>query len=176
MRLFVSINLPESFNSYLRNLQAELERSGTDLQHAGRKSGFHLTLFFLGEVPEGKIPELVDELKKVQFKPFKLSFWDRLGSFQGRSVFVDLNKKGEGYEQLVNLQKKVLNMIERFGFRDERKFSPHITLSRVKSGIIDFSKIKVETQEFDVEAFYLMQSRLGAGGSEYEIIEEFKSF
>jgi 2'-5' RNA ligase len=177
MRLFVSINLPEEFNPFFRSLQSELNGFEGGLMHAG---GFHLTLFFLGEVEEYLVKDISKELGKINFDKFNLSFLNKLGVFQSfgqiKSVYVDLKESIE----LLDLQKKVAEVVKRFGFADSRKFSPHITVSRVKSSGEDLlRKIKdvdVRKREFEVDAFYLMQSRLASGGSEYEILEKFNSF
>jgi|GEM_PF-3457166 len=209
MRLFVSINLGEELNDYLAGVQGELEkvvgaigcggggavgaadsvvpslRSGLRFALAGRKSGFHLTLFFLGEVPVEKVLDLQKELAAISFEPFKLKFKNRLGVFKGggfgqgggfiKAVFVDIDKNFNGYKSLLGLQKMITDCVGEFGFRDGRPFSPHITLARVgfypREIAGDFEKVifgvEVSDREFDVDAFYLMESELEAGGSRY---------
>lgn len=173
MRLFVSINLPERFNGCFRELQGKL--SGEGLKHAGRKSGFHLTLFFLGEVSDEVAREVGEALRNIHFKPFKLKFSEKLGCFFAgdnvKSVFVDIDRKCEGYAKLMELQKNVEGIVGKFGFKDSREFKPHITLSRVDGGVRGVEECLVEAEEFEVDEFYLMRSRLGKGGSEYEEIE-----
>lgn len=205
MRLFVSINLGEGLNNYLADLQGELEKvagKNARLSLAGRKSGFHLTLFFLGEVSVERVLDLQKGLKAISFEPFKLKFKKRLGVFKGgggrsggtggsgdsgclrasggfiKAVFVDIDpagRGGEGFAKLLDLQKKVAEVVGKFGFKDERVFSPHITLARVgfcpADRAMEFERavlgLEISQQEFDVGSFYLMESELGAGGSRY---------
>lgn len=221
MRLFVSINLGEELNRYLVGVQEELvdhpilknftgsEKfktgyvgagssagcGGVRLALAGRKSGFHLTLFFLGEVEVEKVLGLQRELKAISFEPFKLRFKKRLGVFKGggfsatggrgggsradgrfiKAVFVDIDMEGGGFSKLLNLQKKVTEAVGKFGFKDERAFSPHITLARVgfcpADRAAEFERavlsLEVSGREFECDSFCLMESELGAGGSKY---------
>lgn len=196
MRLFISINLPEDFNSYFRELQARLDKEGesdsspvrgneslASLSHAGRKSGFHLTLFFLGEVEVEKALKIQEALAQIKFDKFELRFWKDLGVFKDmegyvKSVFVAVSQASSGYQEFLNLQKKVAEAVGKFGFKDERKFFPHITLSRVKNCDRDFAnriaKIKIDQKNFEVEAFYLMESNLNKEGAEYTEIKEYR--
>lgn len=199
MRLFVSINLGEELNEYLAGAQGELEKAAgknVRLSLAGRKSGFHLTLFFLGDVEVEKVLGLQRELRAIPFESFKLKFKKRLGVFKGgggcgvgsradggfiKAVFVDIDSGCEGFTQLLNLQKKVAEVVGKFGLGGGgesgggRPFSPHITLARVgfcpADRAAEFEKavlsLEVSQQEFDVSSFYLMESELGAGGSKY---------
>lgn len=217
MRLFVSINLGEELNEYLAGVQEGLRKiagggrggglSGSEvgLKFAGLKSGFHLTLFFLGEVSVEKVLDLQKELKKISFESFKLRFKKKLGVFKGgggrgggfiKAVFVDIDGEGEGFSKLLNLQKKVAEVIGRFGFGGGgglfggrlkpapqggavgggRPFSPHITLARVGFCPADCAEeferavlgLEISQQEFDVSSFYLMESHLGADGLVYD--------
>jgi 2'-5' RNA ligase len=204
MRLFVSINLGDELNNYLAGLQGELGKAagvrsdgvrsdgarsdGARLSLAGRKSGFHLTLFFLGEVSVEKVLDLQRELSGISFESFKLKFRKKLGVFKGggfiKAAFVDIDRECDGFVRLLNLQKKVAEAVGKFGFKDERVFSPHITLARVgfcpREIAADFEKVvlglEVSDREFDVGAFYLMESHLGAGGSVYEEVFRVRSF
>lgn len=199
MRLFISINLPDKFNDGFRELQRKLDGLVTDgcegdrrrkppaplAWHAGRKSGFHLTLFFLGEVSAEAAAKIGAALAEgigvsgesvTRFRSFKLKFSSKLGVFKDysgsvKSVFVDIDKSCDGYESLIGLQKKVAEIVGEFGFKDSRKFSPHITLCRVKNGgenlVNGMEVCEVNADEFGVDAVYLMESHLGSGGSEY---------
>lgn len=187
MRLFISINLPDSFNGYFRELQGELSLIDADLKHAGIKSGFHLTLFFLGEVSGEmalKIAEVIPGYKKLQVgeslsrDSFKLKFCKKLGCFKAgdgvQSVFVDIDRNCSGYARLIELQKRVAEIVGKFGFVDSREFKPHITLCRVRACgdnfVDEVGKIEVAADEFVVDKVCLMESVLGEGGSEYREI------
>jgi 2'-5' RNA ligase len=218
MRLFVSINLGDELNNYLAGLQGELGKAagvrsdgvrsdgarsdGARLSLAGRKSGFHLTLFFLGEVSVEKVLDLQKELRGISFEPFKLKFREKLGVFKGggfiKAAFVDIDRECDGFVRLLNLQKKVAEAVVKFGFGGAmngrggigsesgggRVFSPHITLARVgfcpREIAADFEKavlgLEVSDREFDVDEFYLMESHLGVGGSVYEEMFRIRSF
>lgn len=175
MRLFISVNLSEELNRELCGLQARL--SGADFAFAGLKSGFHLTLFFLGEVEASVALELQGALKEVRFEPFRLRFKRKLGVFKDRqtgwprAVFVDVDRDSEGFGELLALRGKVAEVVGQFGFKDAREFRPHLTLARVRRCESGFEEklrgVEVLEAEFEVDAFYLMESHLQAGGSVY---------
>lgn len=182
MRLFISINLPDRLNDYLRELQGRLNKavSGNDcvsLQHAGQKSGFHITLFFLGEVAEGKAKRIATALKEgledgggvFKTEPFKLKFSEKLDCFQHhgivKSVFLGIDEGHDGYGNLLELQKKVVEIVGKFGFKDESAFTPHVTLSRVRGCGENFADdilaCEVALDEMEVDGVALMESHEG---------------
>jgi 2'-5' RNA ligase len=220
MRLFISINLPEEFNRYFRELQRRLDEcANLNLSHAGRKSGFHLTLVFLGDVDFESAKKIQDMLKTVDFESFTLRLGKKLNVFKGfdggvKTVFVDIDPLSSGFAALLNLQKRVADVVEKWrigkfdsgekseienfdGTKEERvenlgtefdvggrsvnyaeKFVPHLTLTRVKfcpkniseKFVSEISRVEIEQKEFKVDSFYLMESRLGPGGSVYSEI------
>jgi len=208
--MFISINLPEELNEYLAGLQDGLAEvagggvgsrgaggCGVDLVLAGRKSGFHLTLVFLGEVGMDVVVKLQEELKRIEFVPFELELAGELGVFKDRRgfakvVFVSVDERSSGYGALLDLQKRVSEVVRRFGDlgesskldkpgKPDKPFASHVTLARVKWSPVGFAdavrELRVgsvtEKKKFVVDAFYLMESELGSGGSRYEKVGRF---
>ena len=94
----------------------------------------HITLCFLGDTNEDKIPGLKDETEKAVsfFPPLKLTFHG-CGIFRNfrdpRVIWFGLEKN----ELLKDLKKSLDNTIEPFGFiPDKREFRPHLTMARIK--------------------------------------------
>ena len=77
MRLFVAIDIPEGLKGSLRAFQEE--HADLPVRYA-RPEQIHLTLKFLGEVPEGKVHKVAEALAGVEFSPFSLQS-GKVGSF-----------------------------------------------------------------------------------------------
>ena len=96
-------------------------------------SQLHITLKFLGEVPEQRIDAIKQVLAGISIPSFTLS-WSHLGCFPNekrpRVVWIGIN---QGSQDLVLLAKEVNQKLSELGFlQEKRRFSPHLTLGRVK--------------------------------------------
>ena len=101
----------------------------------GKSENFHLTLKFLGDTPESKIPELQQVVTKAVkgIEPFAINL-------RGFGVFPDkraprtlwIGIEGD-LEVLLDLTKKIETEVNQLGFPPEGKpFRPHLTLARIK--------------------------------------------
>ncbi len=141
-----------------------------------RRESLHLTLKFLGEVPEKRIPEIEKVLSEAGSitGPFEIGLRGT-GVFPSysrpRVLWVGIKENGH----LSELQRAVEDKLSEEGFpKEDRPFHPHITIGRVKSqrGIkkvleeirrykeLDFGKIYVNE-------FVLMESLLLPDGARY---------
>jgi 2'-5' RNA ligase len=135
MRLFVAIELSDAIRGTLAQAQAHLKYAGADVKWVSEKS-IHLTLKFLGEVPEEKletIKNILDEIGKST-KSFEISLKD-IGAFPKidypRVVWVGLDK---GAQESKTLAEKIDEELSKVGFtRDSRPFAAHLTIGRVRS-------------------------------------------
>ena len=73
MRLFVAIDLPEETRGRLETLLADLRSMPLRISWA-RPEGIHLTLRFLGEVPQGRLEVIASTLEAAgrDHAPFSL--------------------------------------------------------------------------------------------------------
>ena len=97
----------------------------------------HLTLAFLGETPVEQIGPIADALceRLDGFAAGQLSV-EGLGVFPAQKVPRVFWVGCRGGEWLGALYTAVYEVLDRFGFPPERAgFSPHITLSRLKTGV-----------------------------------------
>ncbi|HBP22496.1 MAG TPA: RNA 2',3'-cyclic phosphodiesterase, partial [Planctomycetes bacterium] len=135
MRLFWAIELDDAARE---TLAAAQERLAADPAAAvvnwTRPEALHVTLAFLGEVAEERVPELraaIESLLPVE--PLRLNL-AHLGSFGGsrpRVVWAGLGGRDRG--KLVALGEGVGAALEPLGFpRERRGFAPHVTLGRVR--------------------------------------------
>jgi 2'-5' RNA ligase len=135
MRAFIAVNLDDSLRRAIADAQEALRASGADVKWV-RAESMHLTLKFLGWVDDARIPEIVKAVgAALAGQPsFRLRLAD-VGSFPTstapRVVWVGVK---EGAAELAELSRLVEDAVEPLGFeKEERPFSPHVTVGRVKS-------------------------------------------
>ena len=165
-RLFVAIDLPEEVKKTVENISGEL--SGA---HWVAADQLHLTLRFIGEVDEGLFRQIREALAGVSGNPFSLTL-KGIGHFPpGKRARVLWVGMGES-EELLKLQKKVeLALIDAGIAPEARRFSPHITIARMKetpaARVLAFEEKHggFETPAFPVEVFYLYSSTLSREGA-----------
>jgi 2'-5' RNA ligase len=176
MRLFIAIEIPAEIKTAMAEIQQGLKNSGVDASWT-RAEGIHLTLKFLGEVPEDRIPEIMDGLRSAVegFGGFRLEV-SGTGTFpnakNARVVWVGLSGK---IDALHVLQAAVEAAMIKNGFEQEsKKFTPHLTLGRIKyirsrdAWLTALDRIKnVTLPGFDVRAVSLMKSELKREGATY---------
>lgn len=166
MRLFVSISPP---SSALDALDAELGPTRSVAPHGlrwTRPEQWHLTLAFLGEVPEADVPALTAGLADAQDeRPMSLRLAGG-GCFGDRVLWVGLAGDVHALRTLAGATADAARaggvVLEDKGFR------PHLTLARAGKEHADLRPAAAELAQivgpaWDVEAVHLVRSRLGAG-------------
>ncbi|MDH7500824.1 MAG: RNA 2',3'-cyclic phosphodiesterase [candidate division NC10 bacterium] len=182
IRCFVAVNLPPELKGRLAELEAQLKEARADVNWVKPES-IHLTLKFLGEVEEERIPQIKRAIQEGSegAGPLMLSLAG-MGAFPHlRSPRVIWVGVGGEQERLCELQERLERAMERIGFpREGRPFSPHITLGRMRSGrgspaLMDLVSRKADLKVGTVraESIELMQSRLHPAGASYSVIESF---
>ncbi|TNE37322.1 MAG: RNA 2',3'-cyclic phosphodiesterase [Alphaproteobacteria bacterium] len=172
-RLFVGIRLPP-------DLQSELARRQGSLEGARwvAPENFHLTLFYIGEVPDDIAREIVPALAQVRAAPFTLHLGaeDYFGSRKPHALFTQVEKS----EALETLAAKVRHLALPFAEKKEtRKFTPHITLAYLRDLRAETLMEHLSAQplwaplSFDVNAFELVESHLRQEGPLYVTLAEF---
>jgi len=176
IRSFVAVELPASFRQEIGRLQGPIATEGLRLV---RPDLVHITLKFLGDVPEKDLNAVAAALSEVKTEPFSVRV-KGLGAFPGKSVRVLwLGLEGDFSRLFLGIE----NALEPLGFPPEaRGFSPHITLGRVGRPNIEISRqIQARMKDlsaldlggFTVDRFYLKKSTLTRGGPIYEDLAGF---
>jgi 2'-5' RNA ligase len=166
-RLFVAIDLPESLQKFLGDLNPNLH----GVRWAEPKQ-MHLTLGFFGNVPEEIETKLREKLSTIQFGAFFLPVVG-LGVFPPKGppkiLWIGV---GRGHPHLFQIYKRVQEAAFAAGLEPEsRPWHPHITLARCSeanaSAVRQFlkSNVDLETGSIRVMAFYLYSSNLTPSGS-----------
>ena len=176
IRSFIAVAVDDGIIARLAALQGELRRADAPVSWV-RPEGMHLTLKFLGNVPEARIPDIGDALREVAAgrATFRVSM-EGTGAFPNprrpRVIWADVR---DGRETLVELAGAVDAALAGLGFPPEdRPFSPHLTLGRVKiSSHLEKLMALLESHagdrfgEMAVTEVILFQSELSPKGAKY---------
>jgi 2'-5' RNA ligase len=140
----------------------------------------HLTLKFLGNISTSKLAELKSTLQQLAFPAFSIEI-------KGAGAFPNLNHMNviwggieEGWTHVEQIYEQVENLLSPLGFkREDRPFSPHITIARVRSGrkrdeIGNFLRHLSEESfgTLPVNKVRLIQSILSPAGPKYSTLLE----
>jgi len=176
IRSFIAIEIPERIKRDILQIQERLKGTGADVGWT-RPEGIHLTLKFLGYVEEERLVEIQKAIEEASrgFSPFCIEVAG-IGVFPNirypRVLWIGIRERDD---MLKNLQDSIEREAERLGFeRDNRGFTPHLTLGRVRSqknrdGLIkaleEFDRI--ELGSLNVDGISLMKSDLNPRGAVY---------
>ena len=179
MRLFLAIDLPQEVLFRLDRLISALRPEA--FIKWSPLDNLHITTKFIGDWPEGRLGELHDTLQELTPRePFEIELRG-LGWFPNERSPRVLWAGVEGGEKL---QQLVSDTNERLGAlnveRDERPFSPHLTLARLKNPVPLGSLRKkinemqpAELGSFLVLRFALFRSDPGSNASVYRKLREY---
>jgi len=176
MRLFIALDLSPEVKDYLFDLERKMNAPVAKVKWVSKKH-LHLTLKFLSEVPESRIPEIVERLSKIKKRSIKVRL-SGVGFFPNerniKVIWVGIQPEDEVCRIQQEVDGELLGM-----FSDDQRFDPHLTLGRVKSvrRNDDFLKmlkgIQVKPLEFEFSGLKLYQSILKGATQEYVCLKEF---
>jgi RNA 2',3'-cyclic 3'-phosphodiesterase len=177
LRLFVAVDIPLSHQLWIdqaiQGLRSEL-RSARWLD----RSHWHVTLKFLGEVPDDEVDGIRKEIARVVSGTGAVeSQLKDLGAFpslkRARVMWVGV---ADPRQALSGLASK-LDLA--FGQQEKRKFSPHLTLARIPGPaqigevVNKFRPFQLDSTPFEFEEVTLYRSRLSPPGARYEPLARF---
>ena len=140
----------------------------------------HLTLRFLGEIPQTTVDRVKDAMRELRFQPFTVQF-DGIGAFPNLRrmsvVWAGITRGQQELDAIFHLLEPKLRQI---GLpADSKGFSPHMTIARVRSGVNRDALAKfIETMrehdfgQMTVNAVRLKKSTLTPKGPVYTTIHE----
>jgi len=180
IRSFISVDLDDStIRDRIVGAQQGLEQTGAALKIV-EPGIMHLTLRFLGEIPQSTVEHVKEAMNELRFQPFEVEFRG-LGVFPNirriSVVWVGITK---GQEQLGGIFQQLEPKLRQFGLpADNKGFSPHMTIARVRSGLNKEALAKyvegLSEQEFGqmpVNSVRLKKSTLTPKGPIYTTIHE----
>ena len=134
MRTFLALQLSQETKKRLAQVTAQLGVTGADVKWV-EEDNFHITLFFLGETDPETCETIIGKMPMMAagVEPFAINL-DGMGAFPNlkkpRVIWVGVK---EGGREIVKVYRRVLGVMEPLGFVEEKKFSPHVTIGRVRS-------------------------------------------
>lgn len=186
IRTFIAIELNDALQRALAQVQAHLQRDPVArVVRWVASENIHLTLKFLGDVDAGHIPALERIIARVcsEFAPFTLTIG-------GAGAFPNIRKPNViwvGVRGQVDTAARLAERIDAacatLGFaREERAFTPHLTLGRVKRDALPKERQRIgalveamhigDVGTLHVERVAVMKSDLTPDGSVYTRLAE----
>ncbi len=176
LRAFIAIPLPPEVTDLAADLQTRLRSGGLKLRWV-RLQGMHLTLKFLGDIPESLVGDLGRAMQRAGS-----GFGSVDLTTQGMGVFPGIRRPrvlwlgiGGETERLGQLHGRLDAELEQIGFaRDKRPFRAHLTLARAK-GVVNARLLldamqtrgQYAARPFQAQQMILYQSDLQPRGAVY---------
>jgi 2'-5' RNA ligase len=178
--VFCAVKLPVAFRERINQHITRLKEAAPEAQASwGRADNIHLTLKFIGEIPQAAVKNLSEAASQAVagLAPFTIRI-EQTGAFpvhgSPRVLWIGVNDF-EG--KLAKLQTRLEDEAERLGFKKEaRAFHPHITLARLRKPqhartlATIHKSIEFEAVEFTIGELLVIRSELSSEGSKYSTI------
>ncbi|MCB1496987.1 MAG: RNA 2',3'-cyclic phosphodiesterase [Bauldia sp.] len=170
-RLFTGIEIPADISERLALL-----RGGIPGARWIDKENYHITLRFIGDIDMRTADEVADALGRIDRTAFPVTI-DGIGSFGTRKPH-SIIARIQPSRALIELQAEQERLMQRLGLpAEQRKFTPHITLARVRGVNAQeianylFQRGGLVSRPFEISEFVLFSSRNSVGGGPY-VVEE----
>ena len=176
IRTFIAVELPEHIKEDAGSIQQEMDFKGLKLVEPDL---VHLTMKFLGDIPESQVEPISDALAGIDCPPF-MAHIAGVGVFPKPTYMkvIWLGAQGE-FERL---HSEVERVLKSFRFKKDRgKFTAHATLARVrhldnptKEQLVQvLARLQdVDLGEFTVDSIAFKKSTLTPQGPIYETLKE----
>jgi 2'-5' RNA ligase len=185
-RVFCAIELPESIRALvLRHINCLKELVPDAKPSWSRDANLHLTLKFLGEIPQTSVSTFSEAASRAVagLTPFTIRL-EQTGVFpkhgSPRVLWIGINDVNG---KLAELHAHLENEAAQAGFeKDSRPFQPHLTVARLRQSqharlLADAHKrTEFEPAEIAVSELLVIRSELSSEGSKYTVISQHELF
>jgi 2'-5' RNA ligase len=186
IRTFIALEMPGKIQRELDEISFRLRKELATLPLRWVPvENMHLTLKFIGDISREQMPEISEAIRKqtIGLAPMEISL-DSLGAFpnskRARVLWVGVNLP----ESLNDFQGRLESGLANLNIpREERAFSPHLTLARVRGHArpADLARIhdvltaqpKLEPNSAMADTITLFRSELKPSGSVYNPLSQF---
>jgi RNA 2',3'-cyclic 3'-phosphodiesterase len=180
LRTFVAVETAGSVRDAAVKLIDVLREAGADVKWVQRQN-LHLTLKFLGDVPQAEIARVCEAVAQAaaEVEPFDLQLHGA-GAFPSahrpRTVWIGA---AAGAAEMITLAERIEAALKQLGYAPEgRAFQPHLTIGRVRGGGPTLNELGRRIALHaggdlglsPVEEVVVFSSRLGPGGPTYEAL------
>ncbi len=181
MRLFVALEIPSAVRENLASLLQTLRAVSPQTKWV-RPENLHVTLKFIGEVPETKLAGVRVTLASVRSEQSVTLDFHGLGFFPNEKHPRVFWAGIEVSSNLKTLAADIDGATEKLGIpRERHAFSPHLTLARFEPPRLP-EKLRAAIQEnsdrdfgsLRTSQFHLIESKLKPSGAEYTTLESFR--
>jgi len=181
IRAFIAVEINSDIRAIIQNIIDSLRKSNSDVRWV-KPNNLHVTLKFLGEIPEKKIEIVKDILRKISNKtpsiPTKLTPVNVFPHQQKpRVIWIGLEDREA---RIGKLATELENALSALGLPKEKKgLQAHITLGRLRS-LKNTNSLMNKLQEasliypseFTITHITLFRSTLTPEGSIYDVLEK----
>ena len=179
IRTFIAIEIDAVIRARAAELIDVFRAAEADVKWVETQN-LHITLQFLGEVPEQQIAAACKAVEQgaAQVRPFDLEI-GTAGAFPNsnrpRTLWIGASA---GSDQMAELHEFVALELAELGYQDEdRKFQTHLTIGRTRSGknVAELGRLLKQHAGFlagrmRVEKATVFSSKLQRGGPLYEVL------
>jgi len=186
LRAFIAVELPAILQASLKNVIHLLQQSDNRSVRWIPTHNIHLTIKFLGDIDQDTIPGIIQVLihRIRNYAAFSVRL-SGLGAFPGldrpRVIWAGM----EAPKTIFELHQDIENELSVLGFpRENRPFSPHLTLGRIRnnadiSGIRKLSALIKRDSDFtsgpaELDHLTFFRSELTPGGAVYTPLHRLK--
>ncbi len=172
MRLFFALWPSASARQRLAAVAASC--AGSEGGRATRLETIHLTLVFLGEVPDAQLSSVIEAGRAIQLAPFDVRI-DRLGYWRhNRLLWAGCASQPPSLLVLAEALRQELMVAGVVFVEDKRSFMPHLTLVRKVPEVCAAESLPdIEPITWHCSSFALVESQLTSTGSAYRTVAEF---
>jgi 2'-5' RNA ligase len=132
------------------------------------RRNWHVTLAFIGEFAERRMPELRERASGIHVEPFRLTF-DRL-EFWARPRVASLSAATVPPELQHLVESLTLVLADLGVATEDRTYRPHITVARNARPFETQRLAQRATTEWS--SFELLESDRGPGGVSYQVVDQ----
>jgi 2'-5' RNA ligase len=168
-RLFTGLEIPREIGTSL-----SLLRGGLPGARWIDPENYHITLRFIGDINDvlaGEIALMLDGMRRRSFE-VRFGALQAFGGRKPRAIVVTV----EPVPALIELQAEHERLMQRLGLEpDGRKFTPHVTLARLRDSssleVADYLSTRgpVFGSAFRVSRFVLFSAKSAVGGGPYVV-------
>lgn len=180
IRSFLAIDLDDDFKPKINKIMKEFKKIDANIKYVDLNN-LHFTLKFFGDIDTEGIDLISKKIEKVinDFKPFDIKI-KSCGAFPNNNHVKVIWVGVESDELLRQLHDKLDKEFTSIGFDKDKKFSTHLTISRMKSAknknqvkdvIEKFENVEIGTM--NISSIVLKKSILKPSGPIYENLKTY---